>query len=57
MKAMMKSIVKLEMTTKQAKWLKALMQNPISDDPDPNNEDPIQARYRREIWDALSKLV
>ena len=57
MKAMMKSIVILEMTTNQAKWLKALMQNPISDDPDPNNEDPTQARNRREIWDALSELV
>ena len=48
MKAMMKSILILEMTTNQAKWLKALMQNPISDDPDPNNEDPTQARNRRE---------
>jgi len=57
MKAQIKQTIILEMTTEQAEWLQTLMQNPLSNDPDPENEDPINSQNRADIWHALNELV
>lgn len=57
MKANINTTVTLVMDGFQAKWLKAVMQNPLSNDPDPANEDPQNRKMRLEFWDALDDFV
>lgn len=44
---------RLELTEDEAKWLKGIMQNPLSENEDPRFEDPKDAAMRSKFWDAL----
>jgi len=52
-RAQIQKIYTLVITEREALWLKALMQNPLSNDPDPNNENEENAEMRKAFWNAL----
>jgi len=47
----------IQLTDAQAVWLHGVMQNPLSDDPNPANEDPVDAANRRAVYDATAEDV
>ncbi len=44
-------VVHLELTTKEAMWLKEVTQNPIGPD-----EDHFSAEMRKKFWEALQQV-
>lgn len=44
----------IELTDEQAVWLHGVMQNPLSEDPNPANEDPVDAANRRAVYEATA---
>ena len=49
--------VTLVLSEKEALWLQAVMQNPLSNDPDPANEEPEQQECRIALFTALQKAL
>lgn len=45
-------VIHLEMDGHMARWLKAIMQNPL-DAQEPEEEDPHDAEMRRDLFEAL----
>jgi hypothetical protein len=45
---------KVVFTEAEAEWLRGLMQNPISNDPNPENEDSLDRAMRLRLWKALT---
>lgn len=44
----------IQLTDEQAVWLHGVMQNPLSEDPNPANEDPVDAANRRAVYEATA---
>lgn len=49
--------VTLVLTAEEAKWLNGLMQNPLSDNCDPDREDPYDREMRKAFFEATSNAV
>lgn len=47
----------IQLTDEQAVWLHGVMQNPLSEDPNPANEDPADKSNRRAIYEATAEDV
>lgn len=47
----------IQLTDEQAVWLHGVMQNPLSDDPNTANEDPVDAANRRAVYEATADDV
>jgi hypothetical protein len=48
--------ITLTLTESEAKWLKAVMQNPIEHAQDPSHEDDHNRNMRNRFWDALTDV-
>lgn len=46
--------VNLELTVEEAKWLHGVMQNPLSSDPNPENEDSYDRKMREGFFKATA---
>jgi len=59
MEAMIKKeiVINLALNEEEAIWLKGMVQNPLSNDPDLVNEDPKNAKMRKRFWDALEPVT
>lgn len=53
MKTSKKTTVTLELDQNEAQWLKAVMQNPLSCDPNPDNELKTNREMREKFFNAL----
>lgn len=49
-------VVTVEMSNDEVIWLMGVLQNPLSDDPDPNNEDQRIRKIRERLFNGLNKF-
>ena len=47
-------IVDMTLSLEEARWLHAVMQNPLSNNPDPAMEGIENKKHRMNLWDSLT---